>query len=180
MVKNGSENSASGQLIVKLIRSLHCQVRPQREISFQLSQGSVSRIKSHLIASCNSSQKDQWHWSRALSDSDHHLIDIASSLKNCERPPFDLAVSLFHSLSGILGSPLLSLSSSRVTLAGNVAPSYRECRAQKAQNARKVSKRSSRACRPRVPKKCRKSRKSHEKVPTRDFFVTFSTFSALF
>ena len=32
---------------------------------------------------------------------------------NCERPSFDLAVSFFHSLSGILGSPLLSLSSLR-------------------------------------------------------------------
>ena len=36
--------------------------------------------------------------------------------QNCERPSFDLAVSFVHSLSGILGSPLLSLSSSRITL----------------------------------------------------------------
>ena len=57
-----------------------------------------------------------------------------------------------------------------------IATSYRERRAQNAQNAEKVSKRSSRACRPGVPKKCRKSRKSHEKVPKRDFFVTFSEF----
>ena len=61
-----------------------------------------------------------------------------------------------------------------------VAPNYRECQALQAQNAEKVPKRSPKACRPRVPKKCRKSRKSHEKVPKRDFFVTFSTFSALF
>ena len=36
--------------------------------------------------------------------------------QNCERPSFDLAVSFFHSLSGILGSPLLSLSLSRAIL----------------------------------------------------------------
>ena len=104
MVKNGSESSASEQLIVKII---------VRSPSW-CSQGSVSRIKDHLdMASHGSSQKGQCQRAHSTlrtqiiippslhhlskSDSTHHLIWVSS----------------FHSLSGILGSPLLSLSSSR-------------------------------------------------------------------
>ena len=46
-----------------------------------------------------------------------------------------------------------------------VATSYRECQALRAQNAKTVPK---------------KSRNSHEKVPKRDFFVTFFDFFGTF
>ena len=75
------------------VRAAHHQVRPQREISFQLSQGSVSKISMSHTASRGSSQKLQCH--RALQHiqkSDHYLIDIASSPKIGFHPPFDLGV----------------------------------------------------------------------------------------
>ena len=94
-------------------RFIICQVRPQSEITIMVL--SRERVKNQ-----ESPHGLTWLKSKRLSDQgpcstfrDHYLINIASSLKNCERPPFDLAVSFFHSLSGILGSPLLSLSSSR-------------------------------------------------------------------
>ena len=119
VVKNSSESSASGQLIVKLISSLHhCKVRPQREISIQLSQGSVSRIKDQCVtASRGSSQKvfsvrGPCTHSEFRSLSHRHCIisqnQISGTIWFC--------LSSFHSLSRILGSPLLSLSSSRFTL----------------------------------------------------------------
>ena len=62
-------------------------------------QGLSSRIKRHLVtASRGSSQKDQWQWSRALSESDHYLIDIASSLRIGFQASFDSAFPLFTPL----------------------------------------------------------------------------------
>ena len=61
-----------------------------------------------------------------------------------------------------------------------VATSYRECQALRAQNAKKISKRSQKGRPGPVGPECRKSRKSHEKVPKRDFFVTFSDFFGTF
>ena len=58
-----------------------------------------------------------------------------------------------------------------------VAPSYRECRAQNAEKSlKKVVP--GRQCQKSAEKVKKKSRESQEKVPKRDFFVTFSALRA--
>ena len=68
----------------------------------QCSQGSVSKIRSQLMASRGSSQKDVFSDIRAvhIQHSDHYLIDIASSLKIRFQAPFDSACLLFTPSQG--------------------------------------------------------------------------------
>ena len=68
MVKNGSDSSASEQLIVKLIASSFVKRGLRVRSPSWCSQGSVSRIRSHLMASRGSSQKRQWHQGSAHSE----------------------------------------------------------------------------------------------------------------
>ena len=112
MIKNGSVSSASVQLTSSSL--LQHQVRPQGKVRSpsRCSQGSVSKIRNH-VPSRGSSQKGQCQ--RAHSTLRSQII-IASTLHHLQKFDFThllIWVSSFHSLSGILGSPLLSLSSSR-------------------------------------------------------------------
>ena len=116
MVKNGSVSSASVQLTSS--SSLQHQVRPQsvksrsaldfkgacQDIRVNLSRPHVVQVKS--VSDNVASALLEIIISLSL----HHLSKIRVFSQRLIR------LSSFHSLSGILGSPLLSLSSSRVIL----------------------------------------------------------------
>ena len=78
---------------------------------------SRERVKNH-VSTCHGltllkSKGVQCQRALHTQNLDYYFIDIASSLKIGFQAPFDSACPLFHSLSGILGFPLLSLSLSR-------------------------------------------------------------------
>ena len=69
----------------------------------------MSKIKDQLVtASHGSSHKDQWQWSRALSESDHYLTVTVSSLKIGFQASFDSACSHFTPSQGSgISSPVI-------------------------------------------------------------------------
>ena len=116
MVKYGSVSSASVQLTSAHCQAHHCQVRPVKMRSHSSSdlKGACQDSSTH-VASRGSSQKE----SVSKGHAPQIEIIISSTLHHLQKLDFThhlIWVSSFHSLSGISGSPLLSLSSSRAIL----------------------------------------------------------------
>ena len=118
MVKNGSVSSASVQLTSS--SSLQHQVRPQsvksrsaldfkgacQDIRVNSPRPHVAQVKRVSVSEGSQHTQKSDHYLPSL----HHLSRFRDFSQRLIR------LSSFHSLSGILGSPLLSLSSSRVIL----------------------------------------------------------------
>ena len=116
MVKYGSVSSASVQLTSSHCQAHHCQVRPVKVRSPSL--GALKGACQSQRITCGLT------W---LKSKEHSVSEVTSTLRtqiiiyrHCiisQKSDFSqhlIRLSSFHSLSGFLGSPLLSLSSSRV------------------------------------------------------------------
>ena len=113
MVKNGSVSSASGQLTSSSsLSSLSSEANSGEITITRCSQGSVSNSDINMASRGSSQKVSVSQGSEHAQYSDHY----PPSLHHLQKLDFThhlIWVSSFHSLSGILGSPLLSLSSSR-------------------------------------------------------------------
>ena len=123
MIKNGSVSSASVQLTSSSL--LQRQVRPSDEIiASMVSRERVKVNGSHGLTWLKSKGHSVSKGSHAHSEVRSLSTVIASPLKIRVFSQRLIRLSSFHSLSGILGSPLLSLSSSRVILIFDKNPKF--------------------------------------------------------